>query len=78
MWGLFKCKHPAAMLVVQTATPTVKDIGPDFNQVTFHLSCQNCGDPVDVSCATFKHGAEAFLHMVPPPRPDTVSKGETN
>uniref|UniRef100_A0A6M3M5F9 Uncharacterized protein n=1 Tax=viral metagenome TaxID=1070528 RepID=A0A6M3M5F9_9ZZZZ len=61
MWP-FRCKHPAGRLGPHSPTPTVTPIDEDFEKVTFHLHCWECGKKVDVSCTSLVDGVDAFLN----------------
>lgn len=56
----FGCKHPAKRLVVEREA-TVEQRDADFNIVTYHLICRDCGDPVKVKHAACIGGVDAFL-----------------
>lgn len=52
MFNLFKriCKHEAKHLAVSIPEPVVTPHNEMFDDVTFKLVCQKCGEHVDISC----------------------------
>jgi hypothetical protein len=56
----FKCKHPAARLVVERdSTVTQKD--EDFNIIVHHLRCRECDEEVSITYAQLIGGVDAFM-----------------
>ena len=44
---------------------TIKHIDDDFDDVTYHLRCQKCGDEVTISYAHMIGGVNCFLARKP-------------
>ena len=51
----FKCKHPAARLVVAKREVRTK-LNDDFDVVKYHLACLRCGESVEVQHAEVRDG----------------------
>ena len=60
MFGLFKCSHPANMLVVERKE-TVRPPDKDFNLVTYHLVCLRCDKQISLNYADPIGGSAGFL-----------------
>lgn len=59
MWP-FKCKHPAAALIVEKDS-TIEVIDNEFSKITHHLFCRQCRENVDICYAKLRCRPEAFL-----------------
>ena len=59
MWP-FNCNHPANRLGVKKDL-TSKNKDADFNIITYHLFCKNCGKDVDISYAEMIGSVDEFL-----------------
>lgn len=57
---LFKCNHPARCLGVRRDATALR-ADADFDVLTYHLVCQNCGDEVKINYAKTVGGVDAFL-----------------
>lgn len=63
MATLFKCRHPFKYLKVQkdSTEDPAPDYPNDFNHVTHHLYCRNCGKLLDIKYAKMLGTVEEFL-----------------
>jgi len=59
---LFGCDHPWHRLGVNRAKPTIEAVDADYEHVTFHLFCRECGKNLNIKCATFVGGVDEFLN----------------
>lgn len=64
MFGFFKCKHPANMLVAEKEQ-TVEAFDEDFDHVTYHFTCRSCNAKVTNKHAKFRGGVAGFLSRKP-------------
>ena len=60
MFNIFKCKHPANMLMVEKDS-TIKNIDEDFDEITHHLICLKCDETVKIKYAKMIGGVDAFM-----------------
>jgi len=72
----FFCKHPAKRLyVLKKETITPSGNGLDFNIVTYHLKCGDCGADLDISYADMIGGVEGFMKRGKPAEPPAAANG---